>query len=1228
MRLLYSLLFFTILMSTNTLSAQICPEFTDNTLSIVTDDCRGAAICTNIDFNSVENYDVELNGNFYSGTTSPCGFNTTVRYDVLGIGNYPVNIISWEVNGIVYQNIICNSPGALTDTMNFINPGGNWMFDDNEFKINSTTSVDSLGWLILEEVNTGLEAEIIPEYNSTPTNTSFEFPVGNNVFIVRDFANDCGDTLFVEVICQPEPDSIALTIEIGDSDTLFLDTSTIPDITDFYDDCITQNGVAVNFELDEQLYTVFYEGTEIGTEQACIVFCNGMGQCDTTYFSVTVEAGVTCVDPEIVFVELTDATCDELGSIALEMSDNSEELNFFWSGGLPNAAEVAGLMPGNYAVTVTYVNPDFAGCSTVGAFLVSQMDSLDFFLQNITNVDCSDLGSAEFSNPNLVYTWSDGSTGHLREDLTVGTYTITVSDANGFCQETTVIEIQETSFTIQASVSNQCDTLGSIYLQNVNGAVFPVTYNWFDLPGTDNDASRPELAPGTYTLEITDDNGCTATEIYTIVDDCPSNCTDPVIASVETIDPDCENLGSIFIEMSDTEPYNFVWSHGGSNGSDQTALSAGIYNVTIAHADSINCFITASFTLQNTDTLDYNLFGTTPAGCTNNGTATFDNLDYTYLWPDGIEGIERDGLAAGNYNVTVTSSNGVCEDITTVNIEGSSILLNAQVANVCDTLGSIYTFATGGNFPYTYEWSDDPFIVSSSREELNVGVYTVTVTDGNGCTLSESFQIVDDCNGSGELNFTFIPNDENIACGTTAPLIQPEAESDCPGEIEMTFTETTAFNCGGTNIITRRWVATDDCGNAAVAEQNITEIDFEAPIIMVVDSLVTVDLLNGDTLPFAQSLVSVSDACGGNVNMTFTKSEDITADGYQVTYTYTATDGCGNQSVNTVTVNIIGGLIWPGDTDSSGVVNNEDLFNIGFAHGLTGPSRINPTIDFLPQYASPWSENGIDEVNFRHADTDGNGVVDEQDILAVNQNYDLTHNLQEQAGDTRESFEVDFELDQITADDWVHVDVLLANGATIEDFYGAAFIIEYDASLVKENTAHLDFSDSWVGSFFTDFVALQKDFYDEGQLDIGLVRIDQQGIDGSGKIASFRFQLQQGVPFSNFILTARVGKGVRADRSEYELENAEVLITSTQEILPVAIIGVYPNPATTELFVEIPQELAVKAIDLFGANGQQVTSFDTTDAHQLDVSQLPAGIYSLRIITDQGVWTNRVSILR
>ena len=159
-------------------------------------------------------------------------------------------------------------------------------------------------------------------------------------------------------------------------------------------------------------------------------------------------------------------------------------------------------------------------------------------------------------------------------------------------------------------------------------------------------------------------------------------------------------------------------------------------------------------------------------------------------------------------------------------------------------------------------------------------------------------------------------------------------------------------------------------------------------------------------------------------------------------------------------------------------------------------------------------------------------------------------------------------------------------------------------------------------------MALQKDFHDEGRLDVGLVRIDQEGIDGSGKIGSFRFQLPEGVELTPFTLTAREGSGVRSDKSPYELETAEVVITDTKDILESSIIDIYPNPVNTELFLEIPEDLEVTDIQLFGTNGQMVQQYDNVSTRTLEVNHLPAGLYYLRVLTTEGTWSDKVSIMR
>ena len=134
-------------------------------------------------------------------------------------------------------------------------------------------------------------------------------------------------------------------------------------------------------------------------------------------------------------------------------------------------------------------------------------DSLNFFLVNSENANCVDPGLAEYSDPNLTYLWSDGGTGHFRDDLLPGIYSITVSTPNGNCSqiESLIIQEEETIF-ISGFAANVCDTLGSIYL-NVTGNFFPFTYEWSNGSTMED---QPVLDVGIYSLTVTDSEGCTA----------------------------------------------------------------------------------------------------------------------------------------------------------------------------------------------------------------------------------------------------------------------------------------------------------------------------------------------------------------------------------------------------------------------------------------------------------------------------------------------------------------------------------------------------------------------------------------------------------------------------------------------------------------------------------------------------------------------------------------------
>jgi hypothetical protein len=109
------------------------------------------------------------------------------------------------------------------------------------------------------------------------------------------------------------------------------------------------------------------------------------------------------------------------------------------------------------------------------------------------------------------------------------------------------------------------------------------------------------------------------------------------------------------------------------------------------------------------------------------------------------------------------------------------------------------------------------------------------------------------------------------------------------------------------------------------------------------------------------------------------------------TYILTVTDG--NLCTTTDTVNVIASTscVYPGDADYNGITDNDDLLPIGLAYDSIGPLRSNANIVWIGQYANDWSDTTLLNINRKHADCNGDGIVNANDTLAIVQNWGLTH---------------------------------------------------------------------------------------------------------------------------------------------------------------------------------------------------------------------------------------------
>lgn len=194
-------------------------------------------------------------------------------------------------------------------------------------------------------------------------------------------------------------------------------------------------------------------------------------------------------------------------------------------------------------------------------------------------------------------------------------------------------------------------------------------------------------------------------------------------------------------------PYTYIWSNGGTTQTIQN-LAFGNYTVTVSDASSNTKSASGSVTQPNNIASN---IPTTPQFCSiaPDGTAkcipSGGTMPFTFLWSNGSTAQQINQLLAGTYTVTMTDINGCSKEKTTqvedATDEGLSTSVSVTPTSCNYDIGEAYFWVMSGTPPYQYQWSNGdtiPFL-----ENLAAGTYTVSVTDVNGCSATDSVQVID-----------------------------------------------------------------------------------------------------------------------------------------------------------------------------------------------------------------------------------------------------------------------------------------------------------------------------------------------------------------------------------------------------------------------------------------------------------------------------------------------------
>jgi gliding motility-associated-like protein len=442
-------------------------------------------------------------------------------------------------------------------------------------------------------------------------------------------------------------------------------------------------------------------------------------------------------------------------TLDLGVTGGFSPITYNWTGGGTTAT--ISVSPASSSNYVLNIHDACGGFKKDTAFV--NVSNLSTNITSFDSVSCHGLsnGSATAVSANglspYVYSWSpSGGNSATATGLVAGTYIVHVTDSIGCISTDTVVIWQPTQVT--ATVSN----IDSVLCNGQNTGSTTVTagggtpgylYAWSTSP-QQTTATAVNLPAATYTVTVTDNNGCTVTtsvQVYqpALLNTSISNITQVLCYGLST--------GSVTVSPNGGTPvYSYNWN---TTPAQTTAtissLPAGTYNVTVT--DNNGCVTTNTATINQPTQLNTAVANVDSVKCfgQSNGSiaisASGGTPNYSYQWntTPAQTSATAINLPAGAYTVTISDANG-CSATHNATVYQPA-LLTSSITNVDSVLcfgqndGTITIAVVGGTPGFTYLWNTTPAQSTAIASNLPAGVYTVTVTDYNGCTNTLSTSI-------------------------------------------------------------------------------------------------------------------------------------------------------------------------------------------------------------------------------------------------------------------------------------------------------------------------------------------------------------------------------------------------------------------------------------------------------------------------------------------------------
>lgn len=665
--------------------------------------------------------------------------------------------------------------------------------------------------------------------------------------------------------------------------------------------------------------------------------------------------------------------------------------------------------------------------------------------------------------------------------------------------------------------------------------------------------------------------------------------------------------------------------------------SPATYTVASANSDSININYTASCGIYTVICNGYTNGSPIPVQsytmyptlvCSTQPTVTIISSSASLcpgssatLTASGASGYQWSPSSTTASSLVVTPTVSTCYTVTGYSPAGCTSIA-ASCVNVVPvttpTIGVINSTVCAGSSAVliaigagNYTWS--PGAISGSSVTVTPTVstcYTVTGISNSGCTSSVSSCV----NVIANSIPTISVSSSTLCAGSSATLIASGAGSYTwsPGAISgnsivISPTVNTCFTVTSSNA--------SGCVSSTVSCLNILPAAY--PVINTSSS----------SICFGSSFSATATGCNSYSWSTGATSAGIAVLPTTVNYfTFwvngSNVNGCSASVFDSVFVNTNCSVVWPGDTNSDGVVDNTDVFEIGLSYGSTGPARGSASNAYTAQQAATWLGNGSTGKNQCHIDCTGNGVISHADTIAIFNNYLQTHSFKSSTSTTTDpGISFGTQTTAALAGEWnVFGIVLGSSGAPISQLYGVAFDVNFDNTLVEAGSAYLTYPASFLNaSTLIQNVQFRKTNFAGGKIMAASVRTDGTDVNGTGVIAQLHLKLKTSsaanalqLSFSNPQKISAGGTLTPLNANPYTVNIIEAEPTGIRnnELLQSAV-NVFPNPAHGQLTLQssIAKEMFYSVSDL---SGRELVKGVLVQSKVIDTNAFESGVYMIK----------------